>query len=58
MAFELPDDIKEEYKVDLTPAIKRKILGENVARLYGPDIDKRKQALSQDEIGTRLASAN
>jgi len=44
--------------VDLTPAIKRKILGENVARLYGLDIDKRKQALSQDEIGTRLASAN
>ena len=56
MAFELPDDIKEEYKVDLTPAIKSKILGENIARLYGLDLSERKRTLSQDEIGDRLAN--
>ena len=38
MALELPDDIKEEYGVDITPEAKRKILGENVAGLYGIDL--------------------
>ena len=38
MAFELPEDLKQEYHVDLTFEIKRKILGENIARLYGIDI--------------------
>ena len=57
MAFDLPDDVKEEYKVELTPAVKRKILGENAARLYGIDIAARKAALSKDEIGVQLAAA-
>ena len=57
MAFDFPDDIKEEYKVELTPAVKRKILGENAARLYGIDIPARKAALSKDEIGLQLAAA-
>ena len=57
MAFELPDDVKEEYKVDLTPEIKRKILGGNIARLYGIDIDSREELLRQDEIGIQLANA-
>jgi predicted TIM-barrel fold metal-dependent hydrolase len=57
MAYRMPDDIKEEYKADLTPEIKRKILGENAARLYGIDIDARRQAHSADEIGVRLAAA-
>ncbi len=34
MAFELPEDIKEEKGVDLTLEAKRKILGLNAARLY------------------------
>src|ERR1700724_2149238 len=38
MAFELPEDLKQEYHVDLTLEVKRKILGENTARLYGIDI--------------------
>src|ERR1700739_1667246 len=50
MAFELPDEIKKEYGVDLTPEIKRKILGENAARLYGIDIATQKAKLSQDRI--------
>jgi len=53
MAFELPDEIKEEYDVDLTPEAKRKILGENAARLYGIDLEAHKQKLSQDEIGLK-----
>jgi predicted TIM-barrel fold metal-dependent hydrolase len=37
MSFELPDDIKAEYGVDLTMENKRKILGLNAATLYGID---------------------
>jgi predicted TIM-barrel fold metal-dependent hydrolase len=51
MAFELPDDLKQEYHVDLTFEIKRKILGENTARLYGIDIAAQTAKLSRDEIG-------
>src|SRR5437867_13284217 len=47
MAFELPEEIKKEYGVDLTLDIKRKILGENAARLYGIDIGTQKATLSQ-----------
>ena len=57
MAYKMPDDIKEEFKADLTPEIKRKILGENAARLYGIDINARREALSKDQIGARLAAA-
>jgi len=56
MAFELPDDIKKEYGVDLTLEIKRKILGENAARLYGIDIATQQAKLSRDGIGVKLAS--
>jgi predicted TIM-barrel fold metal-dependent hydrolase len=56
MAFELPDDIKQEYHVDLTLEIKRKILGENIARLYGIDIASQQAKLRQDSIGVKLAS--
>ena len=56
MDFELPDEVKEEYGVDLTPEIKRKILGENAARLYGIDIGNQKARLAQDEIGVSLAA--
>jgi hypothetical protein len=54
--WELPDDIKDEYKVDLTPEVKRKILGENAARLYGIDIPERLEKLSHDDIGVKLAA--
>jgi predicted TIM-barrel fold metal-dependent hydrolase len=57
MSFELPDDIKEEFKVELTPEVKRKIMGENVAGLYGIDIPAHRKKLSQDEIGLRLAGS-
>ena len=50
MAFELPEDLKQEYHVDLTPEIKRKILGENTARLYGIDIAAQTAKLSRDGL--------
>ena len=56
MALELPDDIKEEYGVDITPEAKRKILGENVAGLYGIDVSAHREKLSQDEIGVKLTA--
>ena len=45
MAFEMPDDLKAETGVDLTPEAKRKILGLNAARLYGVDIEAKKAEL-------------
>ena len=45
-AFELPEDIKQERGVDLTPEIKEKILGLNAARLYDIDIAAKKKALA------------
>lgn len=56
MAFELPDDVKQEYGVDLTLETKRKILGENAARLYGIDIGTQQAKLRQDRIGMQLAA--
>ncbi len=55
--FELPEDIEKEYGVALTPQVKRKILGENAARLYGIDIAAQTAILKDDEIGRRLATA-
>jgi uncharacterized protein len=57
MAYEMPDHLKQEYHTDLTPEVKRKIMGENLARLYGIDIKDQIAKLSRDEIGTVLASA-
>ena len=55
MNFELPDDVREEYGVELSLETKRKVLGENAAGLYGMDIASRREALSQDPIGRQLA---
>ena len=58
MAFELPEDIKQEYGVDLTLETKRKILGENAARLYGIDIEAYRQKQRRDPIGLQLAQGS
>jgi hypothetical protein len=55
MAYELPEDLKQEYHTQLTPDLKRKILGENVARLYGIDIPAQTEKLSRDNIGLAVA---
>jgi len=56
MAYELPDELKQEYHVDLTLEIKRKILGENTARLYGINISAQTAKLSKDAIGIERAA--
>ena len=55
MAYELPNDLKEEYHVDLTLETKRKILGENAARLYGIDIPAKTAKLKNDAISAAHA---
>jgi uncharacterized protein len=50
MAFELPEDLKQEYRVDLTPEVKRKILGGNAARPYGIDIPEQAARLGRDGL--------
>jgi hypothetical protein len=55
MAFELPEDLKQEYGVDLTPEIKQKIIGGNIARLYGIDVEAKLDALKDDELARRRA---
>jgi predicted TIM-barrel fold metal-dependent hydrolase len=57
MAFRLPDDIKAEYGVDLTPEIKRKIVGENAARIYGIDIASQKDKLGGKPMEMLRAAA-
>ena len=53
ISYGLPEDLKQEYHVDLTLEIKRKILGENIARLYGIDIPAQTAKLGQDVITAR-----
>jgi len=53
MAFQLPEDIKKEYGVDLTDEIKQKIIGGNIARLYGIDAESKLKAIANDEIAQR-----
>ena len=58
MAFSLPEEIAEEYGVQLSLEIKRKILGENAARLYGINIAAHRERLARDKIGARLSARN
>jgi predicted TIM-barrel fold metal-dependent hydrolase len=46
--FELPPDIEKEYGVQLTLDIKKKILYENAARLWGIDINEIMRTLNDD----------
>jgi predicted TIM-barrel fold metal-dependent hydrolase len=56
--FELPEDLKQEYGIDLTLAGKRKILGENAARLYGLDIESHKRKLAAQPLQARGLGAD
>ena len=54
--FEMPEDLIESYDyAPLTMDLKRKILGENVAKLYNVDIDAKKKQLKDDEWSRRRA---
>ena len=48
-----PRTCKQEYGVDLTPEIKQKIVGGNIARLYGIDIEAKLEAIEDDEFARR-----
>jgi uncharacterized protein len=52
--FEMPEDLKKEYGVDLTFETKKKILGENAAKLWGIDIEQQKKKLKNDELAKKL----
>jgi predicted TIM-barrel fold metal-dependent hydrolase len=52
--FELPEDLKKEYGVDLTMDIKKKILGENAAKVWGIDIEQQKKAQKNDALTKKL----
>lgn len=50
MSFEMPEDLREGYGYPpLTLDIKKKILGENIARLHGLDVDRIKARIEDDE---------
>ena len=53
MEFELPGDIAEEFGVTLDAETKQKVVGENIARLYGIDIEAKKQQLAGDDFDVR-----
>ena len=52
-----PQDLTDGYGYpQLTPEIKRKILGENLARLHGIDIEAKKAEIANDEFAQRRAN--
>jgi len=53
ITFELPPDLEKEYGVTLDLETKKKILGENAARLWGIDINELKNAVRNDEIARK-----
>ncbi|MCS7095127.1 MAG: amidohydrolase family protein [Thaumarchaeota archaeon] len=50
LKFELPKDVEKEYGVELTLETKKKILGENAAKLWGIDVNEAKKKLAEDAI--------
>jgi predicted TIM-barrel fold metal-dependent hydrolase len=55
-AFEMPEDLIEGHDYPpFTPELKRKILGENMARLHNIDIEEKKKRLQNDEWSQRRA---
>jgi predicted TIM-barrel fold metal-dependent hydrolase len=53
MEYQIPEDIADEFGVQLTPAIKEKIIGTNIARLYGIDVEAKKAAIANDEFSQK-----
>ncbi len=53
----MPQDLTDGYGYpQLTPEIKQKILGGNLARLHGIDVEATKQRISNDEFAKRRAN--
>ncbi|MFC7155155.1 amidohydrolase family protein [Halomarina halobia] len=58
MEFELASDQEAEYGVEFDLDVKRKVMGENAARLYDIDIPRRASDLRGDEISERFDLAD
>lgn len=55
--FQMPQDLTQGYGYpQVTPEIKKKILGENLARLHGIDVEAKKREIANDEFSKRRAS--
>lgn len=53
-SFEVPPELRLGFGVpELTEEIKRKILGENIARILGLDIDELRRGIEDDELAGR-----
>ncbi|SDI10146.1 hypothetical protein SAMN05192534_12144 [Alteribacillus persepolensis] len=52
--FELPEDIAKETGAVFDDKVKKKILAENAARLYGIDIKSQKEKIKNDKIDRQL----
>lgn len=50
MNAELTDEQKDEYGIELSPDVMRKIMGENVADLYDIDIEAKKEQFRSDDV--------
>jgi predicted TIM-barrel fold metal-dependent hydrolase len=53
MEAEMTPDQRDEFGVELTTEMKKKIMGENAARLYDVDIEAKKREFQDDEISQR-----
>jgi hypothetical protein len=58
MAFQMPQDLKDEYHVDLSTEVKAKILGLNAARLYDLDVPGHQQKIRGDTFAQRRMSSH
>ena len=56
--FQMPEDLKEEYSVDFTTEARRKILGENLARLYDIDVAAKVKEIKGDAMSKRMAAVS
>jgi aminoglycoside phosphotransferase (APT) family kinase protein len=53
----MPQDLTDGYGYpQVTQEIKRKILGENLAKLHGIDIEAKKQEIANDEFAQRRSN--
>jgi predicted TIM-barrel fold metal-dependent hydrolase len=54
--FQFPPKMRREYDLpELTPEDKRKIFGENLAKLLGINIEEQRKKIAEDEIAQRRA---
>jgi predicted TIM-barrel fold metal-dependent hydrolase len=58
IAFEMPEDLKAEYGVDLDMEAKRKILGLNAARLYGVNVESKLEELGKKNVARAVSNGH